>query len=34
VPYAPGVIEAHGYKNGKVILRERRETAGPAAPCA
>jgi beta-galactosidase len=31
VPYAPGVIEAHGYKNGKVILRERRETAGPAA---
>lgn len=32
VPYAPGVIEAHGYKNGKVILRTRRETAGaPAA---
>jgi beta-galactosidase len=31
VPYAPGVIEAHGYKNGKVVLRERRETAGPAA---
>ncbi|KQY35936.1 beta-galactosidase [Caulobacter sp. Root487D2Y] len=31
VPYAPGVIEAHGYKAGKVILRERRETAGPAA---
>jgi beta-galactosidase len=31
VPYAPGVIEAHGYKNGKVILRERRDTAGPAA---
>lgn len=31
VPYAPGVIEAHGYRNGKVILRERRETAGPAA---
>ncbi|WP_454717387.1 beta-galactosidase GalA [Caulobacter segnis] len=32
VPYAPGVIEAHGYKNGKVILRARRETAGaPAA---
>jgi beta-galactosidase len=31
VPYAPGVIEAHGYKGGKVILRERRETAGPAA---
>jgi beta-galactosidase len=31
VPYAPGVIEAHGYKNGKVVLRERRETAGSAA---
>jgi beta-galactosidase len=31
VPYAPGVIEAHGYKGGKLILRERRETAGPAA---
>ncbi|CAN7453733.1 beta-galactosidase GalA [Caulobacter sp. LjRoot300] len=31
VPYAPGVIEAHGYKDGKVVLRERRETAGPAA---
>ncbi|CAN5268785.1 beta-galactosidase GalA [soil metagenome] len=31
VPYAPGAIEAHGYKNGKVILRERRETTGPAA---
>ncbi len=31
VPYAAGVIEAHGYKNGKLILRERRETAGPAA---
>jgi len=31
VAYAPGVIEAHGYRNGKVILRERRETAGPAA---
>ncbi|MFT4253092.1 MAG: beta-galactosidase GalA [Caulobacter sp.] len=31
VPYAPGVIEAHGYKDGKVILRQRRETAGPAA---
>ncbi len=25
------MIEAHGYKNGKVILRQRRETAGPAA---
>jgi len=32
VPYAPGVLEAHGYRNGKLALRERRETAGaPAA---
>jgi beta-galactosidase len=31
VPYAPGMLEAHGYKGGKVVLRERRETAGPAA---
>jgi len=31
VPYAPGVLEAHGYRNGKLILRARRETAGPAA---
>jgi len=31
VPYAPGVLEAHGYKAGKVVLRARRETAGPAA---
>ena len=31
VPYAPGVLEAHGYQHGKLVLRERRETAGPAA---
>ncbi|UAL11769.1 beta-galactosidase GalA [Caulobacter segnis] len=32
VLYAPGVIEAHGYRSGKVILLQRRETAGaPAA---
>lgn len=31
VPYAPGVLEAHGYKGGKLVLRQRRETAGPAA---
>lgn len=31
VPYAPGVLEAHGYRGGKLVLRERRETAGPAA---
>ncbi len=30
VPYVAGTIEAHGYKGGKVILRQRRETAGPA----
>jgi beta-galactosidase len=28
--YAPGTIEAHGYRNGKLILTERRETTGPA----
>jgi beta-galactosidase len=28
--YAPGTIEAHGYKNGKLVLTERRETSGPA----
>ncbi len=31
VPYAPGKIEAYGYKGGKVILKDVRETAGPAA---
>jgi beta-galactosidase len=31
VPYAPGKIEAFAYKNGKVILKDTRETAGPAA---
>ena len=30
VKYAPGVIEAKGSTGGKVILTERRETAGPA----
>jgi beta-galactosidase len=30
VTYAPGAIEAHGYKDGKVVLREKRETTGPA----
>jgi beta-galactosidase len=28
VKYAPGVIEARGTKNGKVVLTERRETTG------
>ena len=31
VPYAPGRIEAYGYKNGQVILKDSRQTAGPAA---
>jgi beta-galactosidase len=31
VKYEPGVIEAHGIKNGKVVLIEKRETTGPAA---
>ncbi len=31
VPYAPGRIEAFAYKAGKVVLKDKRETAGPAA---
>lgn len=31
VAYAPGKIEAYGYKGGRVVLKEARETAGPAA---
>lgn len=31
VPYAPGVLEARAYKGGKLVLRDRRETAGAAA---
>jgi beta-galactosidase len=31
VAYAPGKIEAYGYKAGKVVLKDVRETAGPAA---
>jgi beta-galactosidase len=31
VPFAPGVIEARGYKAGRLVLTSRRETAGPAA---
>jgi len=32
VPYAPGVLEARGYKNGRLVSTQRRETAGaPAA---
>jgi beta-galactosidase len=31
VKYAPGVIEAHASRGGKVVLTDRRETAGAAA---
>jgi beta-galactosidase len=31
VKYAPGVLEARASKAGKVLLKEKRETAGPAA---
>ena len=31
VPYAPGAIEAHGYRGDKLVVRERRETADDAA---
>ena len=31
VKYAPGVIEARGTKDGKVVLTEKRETTGKAA---
>src|SRR5207248_657155 len=30
VRYQPGVIEARGRRNGKVVLTERHETTGPA----
>ncbi|HEY3837156.1 MAG TPA: DUF4982 domain-containing protein, partial [Bryobacteraceae bacterium] len=30
VRYEPGVIEARGSRNGKVVLTEKRETTGPA----
>ena len=31
VPYAPGTLEARASKGGKVVLTDKRETAGPAA---
>jgi beta-galactosidase len=31
VRYEPGVIEAHGSKDGKLVLTEKRETTGPVA---
>ncbi|TPG49401.1 beta-galactosidase GalA [Sphingomonas glacialis] len=29
VPYTPGVIEAIGRRDGRIVLRQRRETTGP-----
>jgi len=35
VEYGPGALEAHGFKDGELVLRTRRETAGaPAAVLA
>jgi beta-galactosidase len=34
IAYAPGAIEARGFKNGKQVLTAKRETAGPAAKLA
>jgi beta-galactosidase len=31
VPFAPGVLEARGFRNGRQILISRRETVGPPA---
>ena len=31
VSYEPGAIEARGWKDGKVVLTEKRETTGPTA---
>ncbi|BDI28557.1 beta-galactosidase [Capsulimonas corticalis] len=33
-PYAPGAIEARGYKNGQLVLTDRRETTGAPAKLA
>ncbi|MGC2164027.1 MAG: beta-galactosidase GalA [Silvibacterium sp.] len=34
VEYSPGVLEAHGFKDGKVVLTTRRETTGAPAAIA
>ncbi len=34
VKYAPGAIEARGFKDGKQVMTAKRETAGPAAKLA
>jgi beta-galactosidase len=31
VKYAPGAIEAHGFKDGRQVMTVKRETTGPAA---
>jgi beta-galactosidase len=31
VPYAPGRIEAYGYRNGAVVVKDKRQTAGAPA---
>ena len=31
VKYAPGIVEARGYKGGRQVLTAKRETTGPAA---
>ncbi len=31
IPYEPGVLEARGTKNGKIVLTEKRETTGEPA---
>ncbi len=31
VPYAPGTVDARGYKGGRELLTAKRETTGPAA---
>jgi beta-galactosidase len=31
VKYAPGILEARGYRGGEQVLAEKRETTGPAA---
>lgn len=31
VSYVPGAIEARGYKDGKLVMTDKRETTGPAA---
>ncbi|MGH9534883.1 MAG: beta-galactosidase GalA [Terriglobales bacterium] len=30
VPFAPGALEARGYRGGKLVMTARRETTGPA----